>query len=474
MVSERTAMRPVDSLEAEKELRALEAGAGDASMREVLRVLGDAISVGNVSNATGVAIGRNIRQVINRLELSPAAAAALLDLRAMQGAALGIDATQYRWGSLVIDRTEDFVGRGYVFEAIERFLGCNSSGYFVIQGLPGFGKSSLLAEYVRRTGCIAHFNSRALGITSTSQFVQNVCAQLIADTGLPVAGLPPEATHDGAFLLKLLGDARQRLPPDERLVIAVDALDEVDLESQPEGANILFLPPALPDGVYVVMTRRNADVPLMTHAPLHELDLTLHPVENRADVETYIRNALARPRLRSWISHRDQTDSEFVITLADLSESNFMYLHHVLPEMEDGAYADLTIDRLPAGLVGYYEDHWRHMGMTAKPLPRVKLRIIYILCEARQPLSRQLLSEFATDESLGVDELQVQEVLDEWKQFLLDDHVDTHTRFSVYHASFREFLHRKDIVQAAGVTIEGVNALIADSLWAGVFGPDSP
>jgi hypothetical protein len=466
-------MRAVDPLEAGRELGTLEGASSDPSVREALRVLGDAISVGNISHATGVAIGREIRQVINRFELSPDAAAALIDLRAMHGEALGLDATQYRWGPLLIDRTEHFVGRGYVFEAIERFLGSTAGGYLLIQGPPGLGKSSLLAEYVRRTGCIAHFNSRALGVTSTSQFVQSVCAQLIADAGLPYPALPPDATNDGAFLLKLLQEARERRAPDERLVIAVDALDEVDLASQPEGANVLFLPPALPDGVYVVMTRRNADMPLTTRAPVHVLDLLSHPAENRADVETYIGAALARTALSRWVARHDLTESEFVVTVADLSESNFMYLHHVLPEIEGGAYRDLAINELPAGLVGYYEDHWRHMGMTAKPLPRVKLRIVYILCEARQPLSRALLSRFATDAELEVDQLQVQEVLDEWKQFLLDDHVEQETRYGMYHVSFREFLHRKDIVQAAGLTIEGVNALIADTLWADVFGTEA-
>lgn len=458
-------MRPVDQVEAEHELRSLTAETTDPAIRDTLRVLGDAISVGNISDATGVAIGRSIRQVINRFELSPDATAALLDLRAMQGAALGLDATQYRWGSLLLDRTTNFVGRDYVFDAIDRFIASHASGYFVIQAPPGLGKSALMAEYVRRTGCIAHFNSRALGVTGASQFLQNVCAQLIADAGLSYPALPSEATRDGAFLLELLREAG------EPLVITVDALDEVDASMHPDGANVLFLPPTLPDGVHFVMTRRNADVPLMTHSPVEVLDLLAHPAENRADVETYLRHALERPALRSWVAARGHTNADFVVTLADLSENNFMYLHHVLPELEHGAYRDLTIDRLPAGLVGYYDDHWRHMGMTTKPLPRLKLRIIYVLCEARQPLSRKLLTDFAGDAELPADELQVQEVLDDWRQFLLDDLTPEYTRYSLYHASFREFLHRKDIVQAAGVTIERVNALIADNLWSSVFGP---
>jgi hypothetical protein len=462
-------MSPVNLVEAAEELRRLESDVSDPSSRDALRVLGDAISVGNISSATGVAIGHNIRQVINKFELSPDTAAALVDLRAMLGSALGLDTTQYQWGTLVAERTRDFVGREYVFNAIDQFILSNASGYLIIQGFPGLGKSSLLAEYVRRTGCIAHFNMRALGVTSTSQFVQNVCAQLIADAVLPYPVLPSGATKDGAFLLKLLQEARQRLPPSEPLVIVVDALDEVDVGSQSEGTNILFLPLRPPDGVYFVMTRRNADVPLVTQAPVSVFDLTSYPAENRADVETYIHNALARPALSRWVTGHGYTESGFVDKLAELSESNFMYLHHVLPEIEGGVYRDLSIDKLPTGLVGYYEDHWRHMGMTAKPPPRVKLRLIYIICEVRKPVSRQLLSEFATDDAIQVDEIDVQEVLNEWKQFLLEDHVERQARYSLYHTSFREFLHRKDIVQAAGMTIEGVNALIGNNLWASMF-----
>jgi hypothetical protein len=141
----------------------------------------------------------------------------------------------------------------------------------------------------------------------------------------------------------------------------------------------------------------------------------------------------------------------------------------VLPEIESGAYRDLGIEQLPAGLVGYYDDHWIRMGMMVRPLPRVKLRLIYILSEARKPVSRQLLSEFATDTEIRIDQLDVQEVLDEWKQFLLEDHLEMKARYSIYHASFRDFLHRKDIVQAAGVTIAGINMIIADNLWASIF-----
>src|SRR4051794_23719942 len=56
--------------------------------------------------------------------------------------------------AIVADKTRDFVGRDYVFEAIERFLTDNPNGYLTIEGDPGIGKSAILASFVKRTGCI--------------------------------------------------------------------------------------------------------------------------------------------------------------------------------------------------------------------------------------------------------------------------------------------------------------------------------
>src|SRR5262245_15024577 len=115
-------MSSIDVAEAARQLHDVESAARDDETRETLRELGSAIQVGDISDSTGIAIGQNIRQVINRFELPPDAAAALLDLRVVLGNRLGLEASQYQWGSLVADRTRNFVGRGYVFDEIDDFV----------------------------------------------------------------------------------------------------------------------------------------------------------------------------------------------------------------------------------------------------------------------------------------------------------------------------------------------------------------
>jgi hypothetical protein len=409
--------------------------------------------------------------VVNQLNLPAEIVAQLLSLRLDSGAARTIDFDRRAFADLLIDKTKDFVGREFVFSAIDNFMTTHRKGYFIIEGDPGMGKSALLAEYVRRTGCIFHFNQRATGIVSAKQFLEHVCGQIIVGWDLPYTSIPSDAGQDGARLLSLLVEAASKFSVGDRIVIAIDAIDEVDLTSHPAGANVLFLPKNLPDSVYIISTRRDVDVPFVVEAPQQSLKLLELGAENRKDVELYIRRSAQRSGVQAWIANQSQTTTvdEIVEQLANLSENNFMYLYYVLPALENGRYQTLGIESLPLGLQGYYDDHWRHMGMTAKPLPRVKIRIIYIMCEVRQAVPRSLLAQFATDNSLQVDELAVQEVLDEWKPFLHQHFSGDSTRYSIYHGSFRDFLHRKDIVKAAGVAVKEINALIADSLWKSMF-----
>jgi hypothetical protein len=225
--------------------------------------------------------------------------------------------------------------------------------------------------------------------------------------------------------------------------------------------------------VFFVMTRRKVELQFTTTAPYEVCKLSAFSEETRQDIVTYIKRAVKDGALREWVDSRKLRADEFVATMADKSEGNFMYLRHVLPALARGVYEGLAINKLPQGLQQYYEDHWRRMGMTEKPLPVVKIRVVYLLSEIRRPASRALISQFASTSDTNVNELAVQEILDDWGEFLHETNNEV-LHYSVYHASFREFLHRKDIVQAAGVTLPQIRTLIADDLWERLFQDDKP
>ena len=387
---------------------------------------------------------------------------------------VGATATDWRRRfRLLIDiKTEGFVGRKYVFDKIEDFLSNKPNGYFTIEGDPGMGKSTILAEYVRRHECVAHFNDRLGSINRTSQFLESVCTQLIAKYRLPYSELPPDANQNKAFLGKLLSEVSEQLKPGERLVIVVDALDEVDLESQDKSANILYLPRYLPKNVYFVMSRRRG-VDLLVETPNYLFDLMAQEYADRSlqDVKTYIRQHVnEHERLRQWIQANSLTVEDFITQLADKSENNFMYLRCVLVDMEDGIYQDSTIESLPQGLENYYKDHWRLMGMTTDPPPLTKFRIVYVLSENPEPIPYRDIVQIIKYTGEQEAEFNVQYVLKGWKQFLHNPIMYGQTFYRFYHDSYRRFLENREDVKAAGITIEDIKTLMPDSEWQELYG----
>jgi hypothetical protein len=119
--------------------------------------------------------------------------------------------------SLIAERTWQFVGREFVFKALDAFLAdpAQQSGYFIIKGEPGIGKSSLMAHLVKTRGYIHHFNIALQAINKPRQFLKNICAQLIARFELNHPEWPPDAEKDGAFLNQLLQEASDKLGPQE-------------------------------------------------------------------------------------------------------------------------------------------------------------------------------------------------------------------------------------------------------------------
>lgn len=376
--------------------------------------------------------------------------------------------------SLIDIKTEGFVGRQYVFDKIENFLTNKPNGYFTIEGDPGMGKSTILAEYVRRHECVAHFNDRLGSFNRTSQFLESVCTQLIAKYRLPYSELPPDANQNNTFLRKLLQEISEQLKPGERLVILVDALDEVDPDSQDKSKNILYLPRYLPKNVYFVMSqRRGVDLLFVVDTPKHLFDLMAKEYADLSlqDVQSYIQQRInKRERLRQWIQANSLTVEDFIAQLAVKSENNFMYLRCVLGDIEDGIYQDSTIESLPQGLENYYNDHWQLMGMTIDPPPITKFRIVYILSETSELIPDKDIVQIIRYTGEQEAEINVQYVLKGWKQFLHSPIMYGQTFYRFYHDSYRRFLENRKDVKAAGITIEKIKTLMADSNWQELYG----
>lgn len=359
---------------------------------------------------------------------------------------------------LVVQKTRDFVGRSYVFDAIDEFLKGRPSGYLHIRGDPGQGKTAILAELVRRRACPAHFNIRAERRTGAAQFFNTLRSQLLG-SGASTAKKETSA----ADLRHMLHGASARLRPHEQLVIVVYALDELDPSARNAGENILCLPLSLPDGVYFVLSsRRGVTIPLQASS-IQQLDLSAFNKESIEDIKVYVERATHRPAIQRWLRSIKLRPSAFIESLAEKSQCNFMYLSYVLHDVEMNQYTDKTFLVLPVGLQNYYHMHWERMGMLREPVNRGRLILLFTLSQVRMPVSRALLAEFSQ-----LDEMTVQQTLDEWSQFLHRQSLGGEPRWSIYHNSFLDFLEQADIIQAAGVSLPDIHKTISDQLLKGL------
>jgi hypothetical protein len=383
--------------------------------------------------------GRDLISVTNHLY----AGDALYNLFSLSPAPLASHIRQREFQSLIDERTRDFVGREHVFATIDQLLADPGfpSGYIVIRGEPGIGKTALASRLVKERGYLHHFNIAPQNIRSARAFLENICAQLIVRYNLSLPMLPPVALEDSGFLLSLLREIAGQTEA-QPLVLVVDALDEADDDALPARANRLYLPSALPPGVFVIVTIRELhDDRLLVD---RRKDLALHDddLHNLADVERYIRafietnRAQLLPQLQRW----QIGEKALVALLSERSQGNFMYLVYVLRDLLAGRSALLGLDdirQLPQGLRGYYQRHWRAMRAHDQPrFEQLYEPVVCLLATVFEPVSVAQLAAWTK-----LSPARVATVIADWREYLNEEEGTQGERlYRVYHTSFQEFL----------------------------------
>jgi hypothetical protein len=344
--------------------------------------------------------------------------------------------------SFIAEQTKGFVGRKFVFDELEAYLSDEDeeSGYFIIKGEPGIGKSALMAYLVKINGYIHHFNIGLQNINKAHQFIESVCAQLISRFDLNHPTWPPDADKDGAFLNQLLDEASGKLKDNEKLVIVVDALDEVERSGLSPRVNILYLPSVLPPNVYIVVTTREKDDIRLQVVNSRVFKLLADSSFNIRDARDYTRQKTSNKQMAQRIESWRITDEQFIETMLQKSEGNFMYLRYVLPAIKEGKFVEGTLDQLPDGLLNYYRTHWRQMRtLDTAVFDELYQPIVCVLAAVKEAVSIDQASAFT-----GIDSNKVRFVIKEWREFLYEEFSEQKQRlYRVYHKSFQDFLREE-------------------------------
>ncbi len=354
--------------------------------------------------------------------------------------------------ALIASKTENFIGRQFVFTALDDFLRSNPSGYFVISGEPGIGKTALMAQLVKTRGYAHHFNVSQDNIRSPAQFIEGACAQLIARYSLPYHQFPEDVSRDNSFLVKLLQEAAAD-PRRRPVVLLVDALDEAERDNLAVRTNVLYLPHSLPEGAYMVVTTRPLDDLRVDVDRRQELFLEPNSSGNQADIRTYIESFLSQEhalqdRLGGW----GVSPSTFIQKLIHKSQGNFIYLRFVLPAIAAGKFMRGTIDELPQGLQNYYKGHWRQMqAAVGADFSSIYSPVVCVLAVAREPVSVHQIARW-----VNLSPSKVQDAVRRWREFLEEEPSGGETRYRVYHTSFKDFLRQE-------VTLAQYDVMISES-----------
>lgn len=383
---------------------------------------------------------------------------------------------------IIQEKSQNFVGREFVFTAINEFLHRNNQGYFTIIGAPGSGKSAILAKYATDNLDIVYYNVELEGKNRANEFLRNICTQLINQYLLNHTPLPDNATNGSWFLSSLLQQISEELQPHQKLLIAIDGLNFIDRNSQASGTNLFYLPRYLPDRVYFILTRRpflREKSGLLIETPSQSLDLADYPEQNRQDIQAYIQNYLTPltplpykgrgeqedyspllagegSNLESWLSDYQINEQEFSVDAKRLalghrltadSENNFMYLSQIINAILTGFYLQpLQYNQLPPTLAAYYQQHLHNM-MRSPSDEKLSLAVLKILIQ-HQTITVEALAKLIPQSlahTIDADEYEIEEVLENWLEYLKQQQNNREVHYSLYHSSFRHWLSQQVI-----------------------------
>ncbi|MGD8858018.1 MAG: AAA family ATPase, partial [Chloroflexota bacterium] len=249
-----------------------------------------------------------------------------------------------------------FVGRDDSLDALDAWLEEDESGRYVVTALAGFGKTSLLAHWLRRRQrqgdpgpndqVAYHFFSQRFDVTRpVANLYANLLGQIADFEGQYDLTLPDEDRRP-ALLRRLI---EERDPDaDRRLIIVIDALDEA------QNAFQLSLPDPLPPGVFLLVSARAGDWQAGAPQPRFLAPWTegargrhLHEL-SRPAIQTWLRLAADGALERWW------RDEAFVGRFANKTRGLPLYASYLIEDLiAAGDDAPGYLERAPRRFEAY-------------------------------------------------------------------------------------------------------------------------
>ena len=259
--------------------------------------------------------------------------------------------------------------------------------------------------------------------------------------------------------------ALARLEPGRKIVILIDALDEIRYQTTAENvlAWLTNCPGELPENIRFVLSSRPPDEALKLFCSkqadrLSELAIDENDPYVQHDVDTFVTNLIGEPALGQALEQTEGGAPAFAARATDKAHGNLGYLDALARGIDQAIgqkdattlEALLSLGELPADLEGLYAFflHQIKQGVAGQQIvgkdatgktysadawPAVYDPILGVLAVAAEPLSVDQIHRLG---AIVVDVKWVYQALNQLRQFL--DVVDGRRRF--YHATVGDFL----------------------------------
>lgn len=290
-------------------------------------------------------------------------------------ALLAVDA-QTRWGDIIDCAQElrdhpNLVGREWLKERVQKFThdGQRYSGYFLISGEPGAGKSAFVADRLRAQEFpVYHFIKKGRGAwDNPDAFFRSLTAQLRRKYLLPPTDVEKKLSSYEKFaeeLYAVLQRVSSSLTKGQRELLWLDGLDET---YGPTGrfAGVALPGPLharLPAGIFCVLTSRPGEHLnwLADPALCEAVRLEDEGTANAADLRAYFEACNRAEGLG--------LSTEFIAEAVRRSENNFLFAVLLVKDLRALKPEERIPDRIPAGLRGwmvkqleYVVDTWQKL-----------------------------------------------------------------------------------------------------------------
>jgi len=288
---------------------------------------------------------------------------------------------------IVSEHTQLFIGRSKEIEKLDNFLADNSSGVLLVTASAGFGKTSLLASWLKvrheQGYFIAHhfFSERYDKTRYAKSAYGNLLQQIYRYYERYYEQLPNEIDELKKALYNILREPGKEEKP---LVILIDALDELDKTDIP------FSPPfptPLPPNVFVIASARASE---------GEKPEYLSGWTN--DVEPIHLDRLPRCAIADWLKQTGDgelavfaEDINFVTQLDEITQGFPLYLSYLIDELSHAAKQKQDIRQLlaqtPKGFENYVKQQLKPLDEL--DLPDERWQFFALLAVAKGALEKQ-------------------------------------------------------------------------------------